>query len=667
MSSPTPPTNTPPSTSTPTPTANPTTPTPTPTPSPTPTPIATPPSPLHQRPISTTGAGGPTARHSHLYHGVPLPPTPPGSSSSSSSPLGGGSAESCTRDAAHPPQPTAPSSPLVASPLASPDGATAARSPSPSPSSPFTPSQTQTQSQACGANVVDMCASPRFIRGGTYSATNIPQPTTGGTSAPASDRDRTTSIGACGGCTSTGCSRGSGGASAMGATTAQQNTLVPLPTLLDEIRDLEQSLISLTNKRETLLRELKEIDLEENKQRALVFSKKEDLRRIASFQQPNFSSPLFGGLLGSMSHYFDLTNTLPMMKVIKHPSATVVYSAMSNNAQDQDVSFHDVLCGRTISTYPMDTVKNERMGDPVCDKFHIRLCIGGKAFLSLADGCNWGHRPKEAALRASLSFVGYLYDNTATLSTIREYGALMLQALAEAHNGIVIDKKDKWEAGTTTLLGLTLVPVTCSSSLEYEEWACIILNIGDCKAFKWSNREKKITELTTGNRSSLDACDPGGRIGPYTDTGSPDLRNLSFFFTVCQKDDVIFCMSDGVHDNLEALSLAVEPQTLCPTEFAGITTWEEAMRVNPRLARSTHDNFMTEKLTQIVLDGQSEPGELDVVVRRITDYCTKVTAPSRSFMEENPQRKLPCDYKNFPGKLDHTTCIALRVKPSWLP
>lgn len=309
-----------------------------------------------------------------------------------------------------------------------------------------------------------------------------------------------------------------------------------------------------------------------------------------------------------------------------------------------------------------------KIGDPVCDRFNARLCIGGKAFLCLADGCNWGTKPREAASRASSSFVGYLFENTATLSTVREYGALMLQALAEAHNDIIIDKKDRWDAGTTTLLGVTIVPVTCSdsSSAEYEEWACIVLNIGDCKAFRWSHKDKKVIELTGGNRPSLDACDPGGRIGPHTDTGSPDLRNLSFFFSLCQKEDIIFCVSDGVHDNLEAASLAVEPQTLCPAEFGGISSWEEAAQLNPKLATNAREHFMSEKLTGIILNGASDPGQLELIVKRITDYCYALTAPSRAFMEEFPQKKLPSDYKDFPGKLDHTTCVAVKLKSSWV-
>ena len=96
----------------------------------------------------------------------------------------------------------------------------------------------------------------------------------------------------------------------------------------------------------------------------------------------------------------------------------------------------------------------------IIDWWYLVIILGG-----------WGTKPKEAAARAASSFVGYLSENIAYLThlcvseclrgcgTVDQVGHMMLQALAEAHNDIVIDKSESWEAGTTTLLGITLVPM----------------------------------------------------------------------------------------------------------------------------------------------------------------------------------------------------------------
>ena len=45
--------------------------------------------------------------------------------------------------------------------------------------------------------------------------------------------------------------------------------------------------------------------------------------------------------------------------------------------------------------------------------------------------------------------------------------------------------------------------------------------------------------------------------------------------------------------------------------------------------------------------------------------CATTVQPQAAakFMVDNPGKKLPKDYKEFPGKMDHTTCLATRVGP----
>lgn len=45
----------------------------------------------------------------------------------------------------------------------------------------------------------------------------------------------------------------------------------------------------------------------------------------------------------------------------------------------------------------------------------------------------------------------------------------------------------------------------------------------------------------------------------------------------------------------------------------------------------------------------------------LTNYCAALTLPSKEFMENNLTKKLSHDYRKYPGKLDHTTCLIFRV------
>jgi len=45
----------------------------------------------------------------------------------------------------------------------------------------------------------------------------------------------------------------------------------------------------------------------------------------------------------------------------------------------------------------------------VCDQYLIKI-LGNRIVFALADGCNWGARPREAALRATESIIDQLGD-----------------------------------------------------------------------------------------------------------------------------------------------------------------------------------------------------------------------------------------------------------------
>jgi len=189
-----------------------------------------------------------------------------------------------------------------------------------------------------------------------------------------------------------------------------------------------------------------------------------------------------------------------------------------------------------------------------------------------------------------------------------------------------------------------------------------VASVGDCKAFHWDSKTRQVTDITEGNRSNLtDASDPGGRLGPYLEEGSPDLRNLDLYLHRCNDGDIIFCVSDGVHDNYDPQQLGKSPRDFgIPSD-----TWQHAEKTLPLQAEEAKTHFRLQMMEEqfISLLNEQERAQLlpTDVVNTLLTHCWNVTSASREFMESNPTKKLPADYNLYPGKQDHATCIAVHV------
>ena len=153
----------------------------------------------------------------------------------------------------------------------------------------------------------------------------------------------------------------------------------------------------------------------------------------------------------------------------------------------------------------------------------------------------------------------------------------------------------------------------------------------------------------------------------------PDTRNLALFCSKCRENDLLIYCTDGVHDNFDAESLGIDPGEFA-AEFAGMT-WAEAEAADKELAQGIKSAFYEARLEmllgeQYAADARERAGaegfvpsepQPKEVVDLILEYCVRVTKSSREFMEANPGLKLPSNYKLYPGKMDHTTCVVVRV------
>jgi hypothetical protein len=239
------------------------------------------------------------------------------------------------------------------------------------------------------------------------------------------------------------------------------------------------------------------------------------------------------------------------------------------------------VCARTVATYP----RQSRGWEVICDQFFVRV-LGNRVVFALADGCNWGAPPRDAAIKATEAIIDQVADRAVQMKIkdtldckhfllrtnhANYYASHGRPCLAEliylidgigsfsvANDAIIEGKKkdELWSCGTTTLMAGILAEVDGDAG----EWALVTVSVGDCKAFVWSEKFERCVDVTAGNRRNLrDARDPGGRLGPYLEGDLPDLRNLASYFWPLSSKDVLLAVSDGVHDNFDPESLGLTP------------------------------------------------------------------------------------------------------------
>jgi serine/threonine protein phosphatase PrpC len=322
------------------------------------------------------------------------------------------------------------------------------------------------------------------------------------------------------------------------------------------------------------------------------------------------------------------------------PQKKTLFRFCSNTGADevimtQSVSTKSVvveISGCTISTYPMSKSNGLREGSPVCDSFGIEVLSDDRVTLCVADGCGWGENSFLASGRASVALLDNLRD-------AKHHETELLHALASAHNSIMETRI----SGTTTILGGIIAPGESAASFRF-----LFVSVGDCKAYCRNGETGEVVDLNVVTRmSEQDAKDPGGRIGPFGKKGEPDLRNFFIGSVNMNIGDMILLMSDGVADNFDAEFNGSLPSDHGTSE----ASWKDVPDVEKFKSK-----LCCSKMTELLRNVSS----CKSVAQTVLSFCKELTINSREFLETS-DKKLPSDYTKYPGKMDHATCLCVRM------
>eukprot|EP01091_Cochliopodium_minus_P006990 TRINITY_DN1693_c3_g1_i1.p1 TRINITY_DN1693_c3_g1~~TRINITY_DN1693_c3_g1_i1.p1 ORF type:complete len:394 (-),score=100.08 TRINITY_DN1693_c3_g1_i1:116-1297(-) len=363
-----------------------------------------------------------------------------------------------------------------------------------------------------------------------------------------------------------------------------------------------------------------------------------------------------------------------VLKYSQLPNHKIIINSFDFNEPISKNYNDNSIAAKIGSSYPLMNPKdntNDRLGDPICDSFNIVMNESIK-IVTLSDGCSWGKKPYEASNKATNSTIEYLLSKIKQKEILntQELGQKVYRSMCRAHESI-IEGKGLWESGTATLLVSLLVELD-NSPMKY---GLMCGNVGDCRCYHFSVKENAINEVTQNVRENeVNLNDPGGRIGQHVGKfGFPDLRNLRLFFAYCEKGDIIMMFSDGVYDNFDARIQGKSPSDL----GLDYKEWDD---VPKELLSKTTTKFQHEQIRSILFDKdplnyeswknkddkeellqQQEVPSPKLISERFLDFSLKITSKSRDYMENNPKGKQPNISLEYPGKMDHISCVVYLV------
>jgi len=107
--------------------------------------------------------------------------------------------------------------------------------------------------------------------------------------------------------------------------------------------------------------------------------------------------------------------------------------------QDKMQEFQEQISTQTVSTYPLRG--NTRQGDPICDRYGITV-YENRIICVVADGCNWGERPRWAAEKCRNIVQEHLTNNIESINTVQESQCHLLISFLEAQRAICAEDPD---------------------------------------------------------------------------------------------------------------------------------------------------------------------------------------------------------------------------------
>lgn len=322
--------------------------------------------------------------------------------------------------------------------------------------------------------------------------------------------------------------------------------------------------------------------------------------------------------------------------------------------------------------------------------------------MAVADGVNWGIKPRLAARCAVHGVVEHLnvslFGDANRPRSVQDVFHCILRSFHSAQKLII------QHGGTTTTLCVGVIVELQEPKNGNGRWGLCVVSVGDTLCFVWRGEVQMVYEVTSAMHLGQDRNprDCGGCLGCNLGD-QPDLSNLLCCFVPLADDDIVFIVSDGISDNSDPVILKEalsEGQPISPTsaptesklpggEDGGHQQHKAAGAAGggangaslPVINAEQRQGLTLMKITNILKNKLKAAKVVSLDAQDVRDaiinHVIEATEAKREYLErcwvelERPglsvedrrsnERKIAQHIKTMPGKLDHATIVAYKV------
>lgn len=307
--------------------------------------------------------------------------------------------------------------------------------------------------------------------------------------------------------------------------------------------------------------------------------------------------------------------------------------------------YGEFACAKSISNYPTVNGRPYREGDPICDRYFLKL-FENRIIVGVADAHNWGLNSRKASKRAISQFIQHMEECHKELNDLKSVGPILLASLALSHQRIQenhLNVEIPQETRSVCICGGVLLEndlhnnsQSSDNNLEYNSpFFFAFAIVGDVKCYHYSKKSKSLTCYGSPYYNQFK-----GFIGG---TGNPELSKIIVKYIPCDEEDLIMILTSGASDNFDPI---VQGKDI--SEFSS---------ENHEVKHSLIDEYSLNYVKNLI----GESPVVYTVVESILNATEEITKISREFMEANPHGKLNHDPSIHPGRMDHATCVCFRV------
>jgi serine/threonine protein phosphatase PrpC len=327
------------------------------------------------------------------------------------------------------------------------------------------------------------------------------------------------------------------------------------------------------------------------------------------------------------------------------------------SSSEGELKLGSAASGWSTSTYPKMTAADgavQRIGDPNSNVFAVEF-TRTRITAVLTGSSSWGNAAAQACHAAAQTFLDAISRAQQSISSIAEAKLQSLRAFDTAHQQLISMATPTSKATSGMLSALMM-----REQDNTKKWIVLVTSVGNSKLFLWRKGDKTVRDLTF-HSTPANREDAGGRIGDYAPGGAPDLRNLFMSSEEVDEGDIIFALSTVAQNNFEPDVVGDTPQDLDTlSDLGDDVTWETLLKTNPQRLVDVRDGYRCTMFADLF----SEHGDkLDPskVSQSVVQHCVDKTKKTRAFLEANPYANPPSDFGAYPGKVGHTTCLAIRI------